>query len=119
MESLLERVMTDDRHNPAQPQDLLDFWNEVTKGLADEFGVCGKEEIASVLKVMPEYFRRQERLLDQWRNRVAFQDTDTRIAAQIRRLFGQNHQLVGQNNHIVAPNNHAVTPNNHVVSPTQ
>jgi hypothetical protein len=52
MKSFLERVMIDIR-GPPETQDLLKFWDESTGGLADVFGVCGKEEIASVLEVIP------------------------------------------------------------------
>ena len=51
MKSFLERVMIDVR-GPPETEDLLHFWNESMEGLADVFGVCGKEEIASVLEAM-------------------------------------------------------------------
>jgi hypothetical protein len=65
MGSFLERVITDDQ-GQSDRQDLLKFWDEATKGLADEFRVCGKEEIASVLEVMPEYSKRREPQLNFW-----------------------------------------------------
>ena len=64
MKRFLERVMNDD---PLAQEGLLNFWNEATRGLADEFGVCGKEEIASILEVMPEYSRRRIGRLNEWR----------------------------------------------------
>ena len=66
MESFLEQVMTDNQGSPAR-QDLMNFWIGATKEIADEFGVCGKDEIASVLEVMPMYSKLREPRLEMWR----------------------------------------------------
>jgi hypothetical protein len=49
MESFLERTVTIE---DPPPQNLLNFWKQVTGGLRGEFGVCGGDEIASILEVM-------------------------------------------------------------------
>jgi hypothetical protein len=49
MESFLERAVTTE--GPPS-QNLLDFWKQATSGLRGEFGVCGGDEIASILEVM-------------------------------------------------------------------
>ena len=64
MESFLQEVVKD---NLDERQALHGFWLEATRGLADEFGVCGKEEINSILEAMPEYSKWREPLLEQWR----------------------------------------------------
>ena len=51
MESFLERAVTTEG---PPPQKLLDFWKQATSGLRGEFGVCGGDEIASILEVMLE-----------------------------------------------------------------
>jgi hypothetical protein len=61
MKIFLERVMND---NPLAQEGLVNFWNEATRGLVDEFGVCGKSEIASILEAMSEYSRQR---LNKWR----------------------------------------------------
>ena len=53
MESFLERVVTTE--GPLS-QNLLNFWKQATGGLRGEFGVCGGDEIASILKVMKSAF---------------------------------------------------------------
>ena len=64
MKIFLERVMNDEA---LAQEGLFNFWNEATKGLVDEFGVCGKSEIASILETMPEYSRRRIGRLNEWR----------------------------------------------------
>jgi hypothetical protein len=49
MESFLERTVTIE--DPPL-QNLLNFWKQATGGLRGEFGVCGGDEIASILEVM-------------------------------------------------------------------
>ena len=49
MESFLERTVT---VGDPPPQNLLNFWKQATGGLRGEFGVCGGDEIASILEVM-------------------------------------------------------------------
>jgi hypothetical protein len=49
MESFLERTVTIE---DPPPQNLLNFWKQATGGLRGEFGVCGGDEIASILEVM-------------------------------------------------------------------
>jgi hypothetical protein len=51
MESFLERAVTIEG---PPPQNLLNFWKQATGGLRGEFGVCGGDEIASILEVMLE-----------------------------------------------------------------
>jgi hypothetical protein len=63
MKIFLERVMNDD---PSAQEGLINFWNEATSGLADQFGICGKEEIASILEAMPEYSKRRIGRLNKW-----------------------------------------------------
>jgi hypothetical protein len=49
MESFLERAVTTEG---PPPQNLLNFWKQATGGLRGEFGVCGEDEITSILEVM-------------------------------------------------------------------
>jgi hypothetical protein len=49
MESFLERAVTTEG---PPPQNLLNFWKQATGGLRGEFGVCGGDEITSILEVM-------------------------------------------------------------------
>jgi len=49
MESFLEQSVTT---GGPPSQDLLNFWKQATGGLRGEFGVCGGDEIASILRVM-------------------------------------------------------------------
>jgi hypothetical protein len=51
MESFLERAVTTEG---PPPQNLLNFWKQATGGLRGEFGVCGGDEIASILELMLE-----------------------------------------------------------------
>ena len=51
MESFLEQAVTVEG---PPPQNLLNFWKQATGGLRGEFGVCGGDEIASILEVMLE-----------------------------------------------------------------
>jgi hypothetical protein len=51
MESFLEQAVTIEG---PPPQNLLNFWKQATSGLRGEFGVCGGDEIASILEVMLE-----------------------------------------------------------------
>jgi hypothetical protein len=72
MKIFLERVMNDEA---LAQEGLVNFWNEATKGLVDEFGVCGKSEIASILEAMSEYSRRQIHRLNKWRRLPVWGDT--------------------------------------------
>jgi hypothetical protein len=49
MESFLEQAVTT---GGPPSQDLLNFWKQATGGLRGEFGVCGEDEITSILEVM-------------------------------------------------------------------
>jgi len=49
MKSFLEQAVTTEG---LPPQNLLNFWKQATGGLGGEFGVCGGDEIASILEVM-------------------------------------------------------------------
>jgi hypothetical protein len=51
MESFLERAVIVEG---PPPQNLLNFWKKATGGLRGEFGVCGGDEIASILELMLE-----------------------------------------------------------------
>jgi hypothetical protein len=64
MKIFLERVMNDEA---LSQEGLVNFWDQATKGLVDEFGVCGESEIASILEAMSEYSRRRIGRLNEWR----------------------------------------------------
>jgi hypothetical protein len=49
MESFLDRTVTTEG---PPPENLLNFWKQATGGLGHELGVCGGDEIASILEVM-------------------------------------------------------------------
>ena len=64
MKIFLERVMNDEA---LAQESLGNFWDEATKGLVDEFRVCGELEIASILEAMSEYSRRRIGRSNKWR----------------------------------------------------
>ena len=75
MKTFLEQVMKDhDDDTTAQAGRLLANWTEETNGIVDEFGVCGKDEMASVLDVWPKYSKRRKAVLKE-RRRWNFFDT--------------------------------------------
>ena len=67
MKSFLEQVATEGQ-SPSGAQELYNYWLEHTKEFApDGFGVCGKQEIDSIIQAMTTYEEEREKLIQRFR----------------------------------------------------